>query len=141
MVLLHAAVLDGVVLRAKVAHAREQVHHGDLVIVVLIVKLEAESFLLRGIAGNEVIDRLAILVIGALLGEVEELDDDVGEADRVALHEELLDLRPGELELVSARLHARVMLNDFSVDFAKLRLAAPDLRWPLFAWKTLLESL
>lgn len=80
MVLLHAAVLNGVVLRAKVAHALEQVHHGDLAIVVLVIKLEAESFLL-GVSGNEVIDRLAILVVGAILGEVEELDDNVGEAD------------------------------------------------------------
>ena len=141
MVLLHAAVLDGVVLRAKVAHALENVHYGDLVIVVLVIKLEAESFLFGSVTGNEVIDRLAILVEGAILGEVEELDDDVGEADRVALHEELLDLRPGELELVSACLHARVIFDHVSVDFAKLRLAAPDLRWPLFAWKTLLESL
>lgn len=81
MVLLHAAVLNGVVLRAKVAHALEQVHHGDLAIVVLVIKLEAESFLFGVSAGNEVIDRLAILVVGAILGEVEELDDNVGEAD------------------------------------------------------------
>ena len=80
MVLLHAAVLDGVVLRAKVAHALENVHHGHLVIVVLVIELEAESFLLGSVTGNEVVDRLAILVVGAILGEVEELDDDVGEA-------------------------------------------------------------
>ena len=80
MIILHSAVLDAVALGAKVAHAKKQVNHGDLVIVILVEEQETEFLFFSRILGNEVVDCLAILVVGALLREVEELEDDVGKA-------------------------------------------------------------
>jgi len=88
VVIFNESRLEGLGLACHISNAVKDITQAELAVIARIVQHETQEPLFLGILRDKPIDGLAVVVIGALVREVQHFNHDLREARRVALFQE-----------------------------------------------------